>query len=38
MGAFSTVALVWQSAKTQAAKLTYLTVVLISAISLLQAN
>ncbi|MGA3372227.1 MAG: proton-conducting transporter membrane subunit [Terracidiphilus sp.] len=35
LGAFATVALVWQAAKTQAAKLTYLTVVLISAISLL---
>jgi formate hydrogenlyase subunit 3/multisubunit Na+/H+ antiporter MnhD subunit len=33
-GALLTVALVWQSARTKAAKLTYLTVVLISALSL----
>jgi multicomponent Na+:H+ antiporter subunit A len=38
LGAFATVMLVWQSAKTQAAKLTYLTVVLISAISLLTSE
>jgi multicomponent Na+:H+ antiporter subunit D len=38
LGAFATVALVWQSARTQAAKLTYLTIVLISAISLLTSE
>ncbi|MGD0830466.1 MAG: proton-conducting transporter membrane subunit [Terracidiphilus sp.] len=38
LGAFATVALVWKSAKTQAAKLTYLAVVLISAISLLTSE
>ena len=34
LGAFATVALVWQSARTLSAKLTYLAVVLISALSL----
>jgi formate hydrogenlyase subunit 3/multisubunit Na+/H+ antiporter MnhD subunit len=34
LGALLTVALVWQSARTQAAKLTYLAVVVISAVSL----
>jgi len=38
LGAFLTVALVWQSARTQAAKLTYLGVVLISAVSLVSSD
>jgi multicomponent Na+:H+ antiporter subunit A len=38
LGAFLTVALVWQSARTQAAKLTYLAVVLISAASLVSSD
>jgi multicomponent Na+:H+ antiporter subunit A len=38
LGAFVTVALVWQSAKTQTAKLTYLAVVLVSALSLLASE
>ncbi|MGA3161306.1 MAG: proton-conducting transporter membrane subunit [Terracidiphilus sp.] len=38
LGAFLTVALVWQSARTQAAKLTYLAVVLISAASLASSD
>jgi multicomponent Na+:H+ antiporter subunit A len=38
LGAFLTVALVWQSARTQAAKLTYLAVVLISALSLVSSD
>ena len=38
LGAFLTVALVWQSAKSQAAKLTYLTVVLVSALSLVASE
>ena len=38
LGAFLTVALVWQSARTQAAKLTYLAVVLISASSLVASG
>ena len=38
LGAFLTVALVWQSARTQAAKLTYLAVVLISAASLVASG
>ena len=38
LGAFLTVALVWQSARTQAAKLTYLAVVLISALSLVASG
>jgi formate hydrogenlyase subunit 3/multisubunit Na+/H+ antiporter MnhD subunit len=37
-GALLTVALVWQSARTQAAKLTYLAVVLISAVSLISSD
>jgi multicomponent Na+:H+ antiporter subunit A len=36
--AFVTVVLVWQNAKTKSAKLTYLTVVLISAISLVSSD
>ena len=38
LGAFLTVALVWQSARTQAAKLTYLVVVLISALSIVASG
>ncbi len=38
LGALLTVALVWQSARTRAAKLTYLVVVLISALSLISAD
>ncbi|MGD0683188.1 MAG: proton-conducting transporter membrane subunit [Terracidiphilus sp.] len=38
LGALLTVALVWQSARTQAAKLTYLAVVLISAVSLISSD
>ena len=38
LGALITVALVWQSARTQAAKLTYLIVVLISAVSLVSSD
>ena len=38
LGAFMTVALVWQSARTQAAKLTYLAVVFISAVSLVGSD
>jgi multicomponent Na+:H+ antiporter subunit A len=38
LGAFLTVALVWQSARTQAAKLTYLTVVVLSALSLVSSD
>jgi multicomponent Na+:H+ antiporter subunit A len=38
LGAFLTVALVWQSARTQAAKLTYLAVVIISALSLVASG
>jgi multicomponent Na+:H+ antiporter subunit A len=38
LGALLTVALVWQSARTQSAKLTYLAVVLISALSLLSSD
>ena len=38
LGALLTVALVWQSARTQAAKLTYLAVVLISAVSLVSSD
>jgi formate hydrogenlyase subunit 3/multisubunit Na+/H+ antiporter MnhD subunit len=38
LGALLTVALVWQCARTQAAKLTYLTVVLISAVSLISSD
>jgi formate hydrogenlyase subunit 3/multisubunit Na+/H+ antiporter MnhD subunit len=38
LGALLTVALVWQSARTQAAKLTYLAVVLISAVSLVTSD
>jgi multicomponent Na+:H+ antiporter subunit A len=38
LGAFLTVVLVWQSARTQAAKLTYLAVVLISASSLVASG
>jgi multicomponent Na+:H+ antiporter subunit A len=38
LGAFATVALVWQSAKTLVAKLTYLVVVLVSALSLLASE
>jgi multicomponent Na+:H+ antiporter subunit A len=38
LGAFLTVALVWQSARTQAAKLTYLAVVVISAVSLVGSD
>jgi multicomponent Na+:H+ antiporter subunit A len=38
LGALLTVALVWQSARTQAAKLTYLVVVLISAVSLVSSD
>jgi multicomponent Na+:H+ antiporter subunit A len=37
-GAFLTVVLVWQSAQTKAAKLTYLAVVLISALSLVSSD
>jgi multicomponent Na+:H+ antiporter subunit A len=38
LGAFATVALVWQSARTQAAKLTYLVVVLVSALSMVASD
>jgi multicomponent Na+:H+ antiporter subunit A len=38
LGALLTVALVWQSARTQVAKLTYLVVVLISAVSLVSSD
>jgi len=38
LGAFATVALVWQNAKRQATKLTYLAVVLISALSLVASE
>jgi multicomponent Na+:H+ antiporter subunit A len=38
LGAFITVALVWQCARTQAAKLTYLAVVLISALSAISSD
>ncbi len=38
LGALLTLALVWQSARTKAAKLTYLAVVLISALSLISAD
>jgi len=38
LGALLTVALVWQSARTQAARLTYLAVVLISAASLVSSD
>ncbi|MGB9408176.1 MAG: proton-conducting transporter membrane subunit, partial [Terracidiphilus sp.] len=38
LGAFLTVSLVWQSARTQAAKQTYLAVVLISAVSLISSD
>jgi formate hydrogenlyase subunit 3/multisubunit Na+/H+ antiporter MnhD subunit len=38
LGAFATVGLVWQSARTQAAKLTYLAVVLVSALSLVASE
>jgi len=38
LGAFTTVVLVWQSARTQAAKLTYFAVVLISALSLVASE
>ena len=38
LGAFVTVVLVWQSARTKAAKLTYLAVVLISAFSLVASD
>ena len=38
LGALLTVALVWQSARTRAAKLTYLAVVLISALSLISSE
>jgi multicomponent Na+:H+ antiporter subunit A len=38
LGTLLTVALVWQSAKTQSAKLTYLAVVLISAVSLVSSD
>jgi multicomponent Na+:H+ antiporter subunit D len=38
LGALLTVALVWQCARTQAAKLTYLAVVLISALSLIGSD
>jgi formate hydrogenlyase subunit 3/multisubunit Na+/H+ antiporter MnhD subunit len=38
LGAFVTVALVWQSARTQSAKLTYLAVVVLSALSLLASD
>jgi hypothetical protein len=38
LGALLTLALVWQSAKTQSAKLTYLAVVLISAVSLVSSD
>jgi multicomponent Na+:H+ antiporter subunit A len=38
LGAFVTVALVWQSARTHSAKLTYLAVVLISALSLVGSD
>jgi len=38
LGALLTVALVWQSARTQAAKLTYLAVVLLSALSLVSSD
>jgi formate hydrogenlyase subunit 3/multisubunit Na+/H+ antiporter MnhD subunit len=38
LGAFLTVALVWQSARTKSAKLTYLTVVVLSAVSLVGSD
>jgi multicomponent Na+:H+ antiporter subunit A len=38
LGAFVTVALVWQSARTKAAKLTYLAVVVISAVSMVASD
>jgi formate hydrogenlyase subunit 3/multisubunit Na+/H+ antiporter MnhD subunit len=38
LGAFVTVALVWQCARTQTAKLTYLVVVLISALSMVASD
>jgi formate hydrogenlyase subunit 3/multisubunit Na+/H+ antiporter MnhD subunit len=38
LGAFITVALVWQSARTRSAKLTYLVVVVISALSLVASD
>jgi formate hydrogenlyase subunit 3/multisubunit Na+/H+ antiporter MnhD subunit len=38
LGAFVTVALVWQSARTRTAKLTYLTVVVLSALSLVSSD
>ncbi|MGA2349450.1 MAG: proton-conducting transporter membrane subunit [Terracidiphilus sp.] len=38
LGALATVALVWQTARTHAAKLTYLAVVLISALSLVSSH
>jgi multicomponent Na+:H+ antiporter subunit A len=38
LGAFLTVVLVWQCARTQAAKLTYLTVVALSALSLVSSD
>jgi multicomponent Na+:H+ antiporter subunit A len=38
LGAFVTVALVWQSARTKSAKLTYLTVVVLSALSLVGSD
>ena len=38
LGAFVTVALVWQSARTRAVKLTYLAVVLLSALSLVSGD
>ncbi|MGA2831880.1 MAG: proton-conducting transporter membrane subunit [Terracidiphilus sp.] len=38
LGAFLTVALVWQSARTQSAKLTYLAVVVLSALSLVGSD
>jgi multicomponent Na+:H+ antiporter subunit A len=38
LGAFTTVALVWQTAKTKSAKLTYLIVVIVSAVSLVSSD
>jgi multicomponent Na+:H+ antiporter subunit A len=38
LGAFLTVVLVWQCARTQTAKLTYLTVVILSALSLVSSD
>ena len=38
LGAFVTVVLVWQSARTKAAKFTYLTVVVLSALSLVSSD